>query len=63
MGEVKAQTAWMNQRAALLYVRPQHLAQGMVHEVGGRMVFGGCAATLNIDFRKHRSRPRGWRSS
>ena len=40
MREVEAQRDFVDLRAFLFHVRAQHLAQGMVHEVRGRMVTG-----------------------
>ena len=63
MREIKAQSSGMHQRAALLHVCAQNFTQGMVHQVGGGMVFRRSATTLNVDFRKHCFCPRGWRCS
>src|SRR5690606_16856460 len=49
VAEVEAQTLAVDQRALLLYVLAQHLAQGGVQQVGGRMVQRGGLAHRGVD--------------
>jgi hypothetical protein len=51
VGEVEAGALGIDQRALLLHVAAQHFAQGLVHQVGGRVVAHGAA----------RARRRPWR--
>ena len=51
--EVEAQPVRRHERPGLLHVRAQHLSQGGVHQVGGRVVAArGIAQTL-VDVRRH----------
>lgn len=51
--EVEAQAIRRHQRALLLDMRAQHLAQGRMQQVGGRVVEDGTGATRGIDGRHH----------
>ena len=47
--EVEAGALGVDQRALLLHVRAQHLAQRLVHQVGGAVVAHGAGAPLGVD--------------
>src|SRR4051812_23813853 len=49
--EVEARLVRVDQRAALLHVRPEHFAQRLVHQVRHRMVAHGALAQRRIDAR------------
>src|SRR4051812_5100243 len=49
--EVETRLVGIDQRAALLHVRPEHLAQRLVHEVRHRVVTHGARAQLDVDAR------------
>ena len=49
--EVETQTIRIYQRAFLLDMRPQQLAQRGMQEMGGRMVSPGCGGPGCVDFR------------
>ena len=52
VGEVEAQPVGRDERAGLLDVLAEHLAQGVVQEVGGRVVAAGRVASLDVDRRR-----------
>ena len=51
--EVEARLVGVHERPLLLHVRPQHLAQGPVHQMGGRMIAHGARAPLRVHSRHH----------
>ena len=51
--EVEAGFFCIHQRALLLHVAAQHFAQGLVHQVGGRVVAHGARAAHCVHLRRH----------
>ena len=49
--EVESRLVGVDERALLLYVRPEHLAQRLVHQVRGRVVAHGAPAPRDVDVR------------
>ena len=49
VGEVEAGAFGIDQRTLLLHMGAQHLAQGLVHQVGGAVVAHGLGAGLGVD--------------
>ena len=51
MGEIKAGPLGVDQASLLLYVGAQHLAQRLVHQMGGRVVAHGSGAGHRVHMR------------
>ena len=49
MGEIEPEPPGLNQRTLLRHVKPKHLAQRLVQEVGGRVVGARRGAACMID--------------
>ena len=54
VAEVEARLVLVDERALLLHVRPQHLAQRLVHEVRRRVMAHGAVALVEVDLRRDR---------
>ena len=53
MLEVEAQAVGGDERAGLLHVRAQHLAQRRVQQVGGRVIAAGGISPFHVNVRRH----------
>ena len=51
--KVEARFPGVHERPLLLHVRPQHLAQRLVHQVSGRMIAHGALAPRRVHARRH----------
>ena len=49
VGKVKTRLVAIHERTLLLHMIAQHLAQGLVHQVGGRVVAHGARALRGVD--------------